>query len=52
VSAFEKYSAQCANRGPEDAELHRHLAKVAAHCRQQFEEALIYVARVEGISLT
>jgi DNA-binding transcriptional MerR regulator len=52
LSAFETYSAQCASRTPEDAELHLHLGRVAAHCRQHFEEALLYVARVEGISLT
>jgi DNA-binding transcriptional MerR regulator len=52
LSAFEKYSAQCANRCPQDAELHLHLGRIAAHCRQHFEQALIYVARAEGIPLT
>jgi DNA-binding transcriptional MerR regulator len=51
ISAFENYSAQCASRGPEDAELHLHLGRVAAECRLRFEQALIYIAQVEGIPL-
>jgi DNA-binding transcriptional MerR regulator len=51
VSAFETYSAQCASRGPEDAELHRYLGRVAAQCRLQLEQALLYIAQVEGIPL-
>jgi DNA-binding transcriptional MerR regulator len=51
ISAFENYSAQCASTGPEDAELHLHLGRVAAQCRLQLEQALIYIAQVEGIPL-
>jgi hypothetical protein len=51
VSAFESYSAECANRSPADAALHRHLERVAGTARTLFEEALERVARVEGIPL-
>jgi DNA-binding transcriptional MerR regulator len=52
ISAFENYSAHCASTGPEDAELHLHLGRIAAQCRLQLEQALIYIAQVEGIPLT
>jgi DNA-binding transcriptional MerR regulator len=51
VSAFERYSAECSNRGPADAELHRYLERVAATARKLFEDALERVARVEGLTL-
>ena len=51
LGAFERYSAECENRSPADAELHRHLGRVAGNARVLFEEALVRVARAEGIEL-
>jgi DNA-binding transcriptional MerR regulator len=51
LGAFERYSAECENRSPDDAELHRYLAQVAAGARTLFEEALVRVAQAEGITL-
>jgi DNA-binding transcriptional MerR regulator len=51
LGAFERYSAECENRSPADAELHRHLGRVAGNARLLFEEALIRVAQAEGIEL-
>lgn len=51
LQAFERYSAECENRGPADAELHRDLGRVARSARALFEEALVRVAQAEGIPL-
>ena len=51
VSAFEQYSAQCTNRSPADAELHRYLERVAGTARTLFEVALERIARAEGLAL-
>ena len=51
LRAFELYSAECENRSPADAELHRHLGRVAGSARALFEEALVRVAQAEGIPL-
>jgi DNA-binding transcriptional MerR regulator len=51
LQAFERYSAECENRTPADAELHRDLGRVAARARALFEEALVRVARAEGVAL-
>lgn len=51
LSHFEAYSAQCQHRSPADADLHAHLARVAAGCRASFEAALEHVARHEGLLL-
>ncbi len=51
LGAFERYSAECENRSPADAELHRHLGRVAGSARALFEEALVRVAQAEGIAL-
>ncbi len=51
LGAFERYSAECENRSPADAELHRHLGRVAGAARALFEEALVRVAQAEGIAL-
>jgi DNA-binding transcriptional MerR regulator len=51
LGAFEQYSAECLNRSPADAELHRYLERVAGTARALFEEALVRVARAEGIAL-
>lgn len=51
LGAFERYSAECENRNPADAELHRYLGRVAGNARALFEEALVRVAQAEGIAL-
>ncbi len=51
LGAFERYSAECEHRSPQDAELHRYLGQVAGQARALFEEALARVAQAEGIAL-
>jgi len=51
LGSFERYSAECANRSPSDAVLHRHLQRVAGSARVLFEDALVRVARAEGLAL-
>ena len=51
LDAFEHYSAQCANRDPSDAELHRYLQRVAGSARAMFEDALVRIARAEKVAL-
>ena len=51
LSNFEAYSADCANRSPDDAELHAYLRRVAGASRAMFEAALERVARQEGLTL-
>ena len=51
LSHFEAYSADCQHRSPADAELHAHLARVAAGSRASFEQALEQVALHEGVPL-
>ena len=51
IGAFERYSAECENRSPADAELHRYLGRIAGSARTLFEEALVRVAQAEGIAL-
>ena len=48
---FETYSAECRNRGPDDAALHAHLHRVAGTARAMFEDALLRVARAESLPL-
>jgi hypothetical protein len=51
LGIFERYSAECANRSPDDAVLHRYLERVAGSARVLFEDALVRIARAEGFSL-
>ena len=51
LGSFERYSAECANRGPADAAIHRELLHTAGQARALLEEALIRVARAEGMPL-
>ena len=51
LGTFERYSADCANRSPADAELHRWLQQVAGAARASFEDALVRVAAAEGLPL-
>ncbi len=49
LGSFERYSAECANRGPDDALLHRELEQAAARAREIIEGALLKVALAEGL---
>ncbi len=51
LRAFEDYSAQCEDRNPADAALHRYLWRSAGQARALFEEAMERVADAEGIEL-
>ena len=51
LGTFERYSAECANRSPSDAVLHSHLQRGAGSARVLFEDALVRVARAEGLAL-
>ena len=51
LGTFERYSAECENRSPADAALHRYLQRVAGSARALFEDALVLVARSEGLAL-
>lgn len=49
LTAFEVYSANCANRDEDDAALHRYLHQTTAQARNLIEIALERVAEAEGI---
>ena len=49
LTAFEVYSANCANRDEDDAALHRYLHQTTAQARTLIEAALQRVADAEGI---
>jgi MerR family transcriptional regulator, light-induced transcriptional regulator len=51
LGTFERYSAECENRSPADAALHRYLQRIAGSARALFEDALVLVARSEGLAL-
>ncbi len=51
LASFERYSADCLSRSPDDAALHRQLSALAGTARAQFEQALVRVMANEGISL-
>jgi len=51
LGSFERYSAECADRGPADAALHRDLQLNAARARAILEDALMRVAIAEGLPL-
>lgn len=48
---FETYSAECENRSPADAELHRYLKDATGSARAILEEALVRVLEAENIPL-
>ncbi len=50
LSAFEIYSANCANRNDDDAALHSYLHQTTARARALIEVALEKVADAEGLS--
>jgi len=51
LGEFEAYSAECESRQPADVALHAYLYRVAGHARALMEEALVTIARAEGIAL-
>jgi MerR family transcriptional regulator, light-induced transcriptional regulator len=51
ITAFERYSAQCASQTPEDAALHKRLESSAAKARKIIETAITEVIRHEKILL-
>ncbi len=51
LGSFERYSAECADRDPADAALHRGLQINAARARAILEDALMRVAIAEGLPL-
>lgn len=51
VGSFERYSAQCAVRSPEDAELHAALQCSAGQARALLEDALERLALAEGLTV-
>jgi len=51
LTAFEVYSAQCANRDADDAALHHYLHQTCAEARALIEMALEKVVEAEEISL-
>ena len=51
VGSFERYSAQCANRNPEDARLHTQLEMAAGQARVVLENAMVALATADGLPL-
>ncbi|NND59418.1 MAG: MerR family transcriptional regulator [Gammaproteobacteria bacterium] len=47
--SFERYSAECENRNSDDAALHAYLHRTTATARASLEQALVRVARAEGL---
>jgi DNA-binding transcriptional MerR regulator len=51
LTAFEKYSSECANRNEEDAQLHSQLNQAAGASRLILEESLVRLMEIEGIEI-
>ena len=51
LTTFERYSAECVGRSPEDDALHRDLQYTAAQARVLMEEAIVRVAVKEGLPI-
>lgn len=49
VGSFERYSAQCASRNADDAQLHQELGQAAGHARAILEVAMERLVRAEGL---
>lgn len=49
VGSFERYSAHCASRSPEDAQLHQELGRAAGQARGVLEEAMDRLVRADGL---
>jgi len=52
ISAFERYSRECAGSNPADTALHRQLGDISAAARRLFEDALIAVAEADGLQIS
>ena len=48
---FETYSAECESSSPTDTALHRYLKDTTGNARTMLEEALVRVAKAEGLPL-
>jgi hypothetical protein len=51
LARFEQYSAECENRGRDDAALHAFLHVTTAKARLMLEEALQKLVELEGIEV-
>jgi hypothetical protein len=51
VGSFERYSAHCASRNEDDAQLHQELQHAAGRARAILESAMERLARAEGLPL-
>lgn len=51
LGSFERYSRDCENRNPADAELHRNLLQATVQARVCLETALLQVVVAEGLPL-
>jgi DNA-binding transcriptional MerR regulator len=51
LSAFEKYSSECANRDDKDAYLHAQLTQSAGMARVILEDSLLRLIEIEGIQI-
>lgn len=51
LAQFETYSADCETRQPADVTLHAYLYRMAGQARALMEEALVTLARAEGVAL-
>lgn len=49
VGSFERYSAQCASKNTDDAQLHQELGHAAGQARSILEEAMERLVRAEGL---
>lgn len=49
VGSFERYSAQCASRNADDAQLHQDLARTTGQARSILESAMEQLMRAEGL---
>lgn len=51
VGSFERYSAQCGSRNPEDAELHARLGRAAGQARALLEDAMEQLILAENLAV-
>jgi hypothetical protein len=51
LSQFENYSADCETRQPADVALHAYLYRIAGQARALMEDALVTLAKAEGVAL-
>jgi DNA-binding transcriptional MerR regulator len=51
ITAFEQYSRECTDTDPQERALHEQLGRISASARALFEDALVQVALVDGLSI-